>query len=244
MKTLFLLLGLAWAFSSAAQTVFPWHRPEATTRTVFRIESPFEQRDPCVLLPAIPVITPTLFVDAQEPATPQPYFATTNGYSLRLSGVLKAGQARYLIAYAGGTPASPQLATPPVSANDFARSVLGHAWDFEDGTPCGITSWGNRPNHIGAITVKAGWLQIPVKDTDPYFIFGDMFGPAASPRNLHINSTVYRFLELRVRQSCPQAEWEFFVTDRDGRYKSMKFNVQGTEAQTVRFDLGKAFPEF
>jgi hypothetical protein len=244
MKTFFLLLGLAWAFSSAAQTVFPWHRPEATTRTVFRIESSFEQLEPCVTLPAISGITPTRFVDVQDPDTPQPHFATTNGYSLRLSGVLKAGQARYLIAYVGGTPASPQLTTPPVSANDFARSVLGHAWDFEDGTPCGITSWGNRPNHIGAITVKAGWLQIPVKDTDPYFIFGDMFGPAASPRNLHINSTVYRFLELRVRQSCPQAEWEFFVTDRDGRYKSMKFNVQGTEAQTVRFDLGKAFPEF
>jgi hypothetical protein len=227
-----------------AQVALPWHQPDATRRTVFRVEAPSTLRNAMVSLPALPSADKLALADADAPAKLLPVYRGTNGITFLLPGELAPGKPRHVIAYEGGAAVSQVLTELPPVTCDFAANVLGHAWDFDDGTQCGITTWGNRPHHVGPVTVKDGWLQIPVKDTDPYFIFGDMFGPAGSPRALRISSSVYRTLELRVRQSCPSAEWEFFVTDCDGRYKSMKFVVRGKEAQTLRFDLRAAFPEF
>lgn len=244
MKSLSLFVVFFLTAVAQAQNTFPWHVPNASSRTVFRVSSPFALHDPTVTLPLVAADDPILFVDAANANVPLPVYADTNGFTLHLPGMLDAGKPRYVIAYTGSASASDLLKQKPDSVCDFASAVLGHAWDFNDGSQCGITSWGNGPNQLGPISIKDGWLQIPVRGTDPYFIFGDMFGPTSSPRNVHVNSAVYRYLELRIRQSCASAEWEFFVTDREGRYKSMTFDVHGTAAQTVRFDLRTLFPEF
>jgi len=244
MKRFICLAFVSCVFSAAAQTVFPWHISDASRRTVYRIDSAFEQRSPCVTLPVTAGETPALLIDPLAPDAPLPVYTTTNGVCLRLPNVLKARQPRFLIAYSGCAKASPTLSEVPVCENDYASVVLGHAWNFDDGTQCGITSWGNRSGDYGTVTVKNGWLQIPIKGDDPYFIIGDMFGAPDSKRDLHIDSSVFRFLEVRVRQSCQQAEWQVFVTDRDGHYKDTFFEVKGTRAQLFRFDLRKLFPEF
>ena len=247
MKNLLSLLSACLALSSAhAQVSFPWHAADATHRAVCRIDAAQILLDPVVTIPATACSASgnSAFVDADAPDKPLPVYRGTNTVVLLLPGEIKPDKPRHVIAYRGCAKASPILAEPPRFTGDYASTALGKAWDFDDGTQCGITSWGDRPNHIGPITVKAGWLQIPVKDTDPYLIFGNMFGPANHPSSLHIDSRLYKTLELRVRQSCPHAEWEFFVTDRDGNYKSTKFDVRGTDAQTFRFNLKTVFPDF
>jgi hypothetical protein len=232
------------ACPASAQLTLPWHRADAPQRVVFRISTPFDQREPTATLPLGFQPQNLLVVDAARPDVPLPVYTTANGCVLRLPDTLQANQPRHLVAYTGGTEASPLLSEPPEPSSDFARTVLGRAWDFDDGTTCGIASWGNGPGHFGPVSVKDGWLQIPVKGHDPYFIFGDMFGAADSPRALHIDSAVYRYLELRVRQSCADAEWQFFITDGRSRYKTLTFNVRGTEPRTFRFDLRALFPDF
>jgi len=248
MKHLCLFVVSAVFSASATPLTLPWADSKATHRTVCQITAAHPQQDTVVTLPltVLPrdATTPVALFDADAPLVPLPFFASTNGLTLVLPGKLAPKTPRHMVAYQGGSAASPRLPAPPSPSADFARTVLGRAWDFEDGTPCGITSWGNGPQHIGPITVTNGWLQVPVKDTDPYFIFGDMFGPPDSPRGLRIDSAAYRYLELRVRQSCPSAQWSFFITDRDGRYKSLDFTVKGTAAQTFLFDLKSSFPEF
>ena len=229
---------------SLAQTELPWHLPDATARVVYRFSSACAVRDATVTVPTCESGGSVAYLDAEAPGAPLSVYAVSNGLALRLPGPLGPSHPRFVVAYRGGAASSPRLAGPLPPPADFASAVLGRAWDFEDGSQSGITSWGDRPHHLGPISVKDGWLQIPVKDTDPYFIFGDMFGPARSPRALAIDSAVYRFLELRVRQSCAQADWSFYVTDRDGRNKSLTFGVRGTGAQTFRFDLRAAFPDF
>ena len=217
---------------------------DATHRTVFRIETETAMRNAAVSFPLSKTESNITCVDADVPGKILPIYCGSNNVSLLLPGEIVPGRARHIIAYSGSKKISPTLTEQPPFVCDYAGSVLGHAWDFEDGTQCGITTWGNRPNHIGPITVKNGWLKIPVKDSDPYFILGDMWGKPDSPRNLNIDSRLYRTLELRVRQSCQKAEWEFFVTDADGQYKTLKFEVNGTSAQIFRFDLQHLFPDF
>jgi hypothetical protein len=221
----------------------PWHRPEAASRTVYLVTTAHSMRDAAVSLPLNPA-EPVVLLDADAPNNPLPVYTSTNGLTALLPGPLDPARPRHLVAYRGGPSASPRPTGSPPTAADFAQTVLNRSWDFDDGSPCGIATWGNRPHHLGPITVTDGWLQIPVKDSDPYFIFGDMFGPATSPRGLRIDSGAYRFLELRVRQSCARAAWEFYVTDLSGRYQSLAFDVRGTQAQTFRFDLRAAFPDF
>ena len=243
----FLLLALFFIVTPFArsQISLPWHHEEASHRTAFLIEAPVTMCNPAITL-SVPAFTGALaLVDAQLPYAPLPiYDRGTNGITCVLPGMLKPGHPRTLVAYSGSHVASKRLDQAPPFLCDYALNETGYPWDFENGTPCGITSWGNRPSHIGPISIKDGWLQIPVKDTDPYFIFGNMFGNAPHPRDLHINSSLYRFLELRVRQSCSFASWEFFVTDHAGRYQSLVFDVHGTEAQTFRFDLQASFRDF
>ena len=241
---LFLIVFLTVLGTANAQASLPWHHADATHRTVFLIETPLPMRDPAVTVRAPAANGNLALVEAELPHAALPVHCGTNGITFVLPGTLTPKQPRTVIVYQGGAAVSPKLSEAPRLISDYAQNELGYAWDFENGTLCGIVSWGNRPHHIGPITVEKGWLQVPVKDTDPYFIFGNMFGPSPNPRDLHINSGLYRTLELRVRQSCPQAEWEFFVTDSDGRYKSLAFDVRGTEAQTLSFDLQASFPDF
>lgn len=236
-----LLLAVLPLFGQVSQ---PWHHPDATRRTVYLITAPIPLRDAAVTLPAPPPDGTLAVVDAALPFAPLPLFAGTNGLTFVLPGALLPDRPRTVIAYQGGAAASPRLPEQPPLLCDYATNEIGYPWDFENGTPCGITGWGDRPSHLGPVSVERGWLRIPVKDIDPYFIWGNMFGSAPSPKDLHINSAHYRTLELRVRQSCAQAEWSIFLTDRDGQHKSMSFTVQGTEAQTRRFDLASAFPDF
>jgi len=244
MKLRTLFASLLIACPSFAQVSWPWHFPDATNRMAFGISSTVAQHGPVVALPLFPADGRIAFIDASDPAKPLPYFAATNGCVIRIPGTLEAGKTRYVLAYLGAASVSEKMGQSPAPQCDYAQAVLGHAWDFDDGTQCGILTWGDRASHFGAITVKDGWLQVPVKGPDPYFIFGDMFGSADSPRNLHIDSAVYRYLELRVRQSCPQAQWEFFVTDRNGTNKSFSFDVRGESPQVFRFDLRALFPDF
>jgi hypothetical protein len=226
-----------------AQLELPWHFADAANRTVFRVTTSHDIFNSVITLPQTPDSSPLVCVDAFAPDTRLPLYPGTNGASLLLPGKLTVATPRYVIAYRGSLVHSPLLTAFP-QASDFSQSVLHRSWDFDDGTPCGITSWGNGPSHLGPITVKNGWLQVPVKDNDPYLIFGEMFSPPDPARSLRIESAAYRYLEMRIRQSCPNAEWEFFVTDQNGRYKSSKFTVKGTVAQTVRFDLRTTFPDF
>ncbi|HNX34750.1 MAG TPA: hypothetical protein PKM57_08985 [Kiritimatiellia bacterium] len=242
---LVLVAAIAVSYSSVrAQSALAWHHPEAALRTVYLIEAPLAMRDPSVTLPAPAQSGNLALVSADLPHAPLPVHRDTNGLSFVLPGTLAPGKPRIVIVYQGGKACSPKLEEAPRLLCDYAANEIGYSWDFENGTQCGIATWGDRPHHFGAITVNKGWLQIPVKGPDPYFIFGNMFGNAPTPRDLHINSGLYRTLELRIRQSCPAAQWAFFVTDSDGRCKSLNFEVRGTEAQTFRFDLKAAFPDF
>ncbi len=230
--------------TAQAQTLFPWHMADATNKTVFKIETQLPLRNAVISLPITITSGSFACIDADAPGKPLPAYHGSNNISLMLPGEIRPDKSRHVIVYRGSKEFSPVLPEQPRFTCDYAGNVLGRFWDFEDGTQGGITSWGNRPSHLGPITVKNGWLQIPVKNSDPYFIFGDMFDPPGSQRNLSIDSRLYRTLELRVRQSCQKAEWEFFVTDQNGQYKSSKFEVHGTTAQVFRFDLPHLFPDF
>ncbi len=238
-----LLLSLL-ATHLVAQASLPWHHPEASRRTAYLVRVPLPMRDAAVTLPAPSGDETLAVVDAALPHAALPIFKRAHGVSLILPGDLKPDFPRTLIAYTGGVLKSPVLTEPPRFVCDYAINETGYAWDFENGTTCSITSWGNRPSDYGPVTVDRGWLQVPVKGTDPYFIWGNMFSQTPSPKDLHINSAHYRTLELRVRQSCPKSEWSFFVTDRDGRHKSVSFTVTGTAPQIFSFDLAALFPDF
>jgi len=227
-----------------AQASLPWHQPDATHRVAYLVEAPLAMRDPAVTIPAPASRGNLALVSTDLPHAPMPIHRGTNGITFILPGTITPGKPRTVIAYQGGAAVSPDLEEEPHLLCDYATNEIGYPWDFENGTQCGIATWGDRPHHFGAITVNKGWLQIPVKGPDPYFIFGNMFGNKPSPRDLHIDSGLYRTLELRLRQSCADAQWEFFVTDSDGRNKSLRFDVHGTAAQTFRFDLKAAFPDF
>ncbi len=241
---LFLAAALTVLDTANAQASLPWHHADATHRSVFLIETPLPLRDPAVTLRAPASNGNLVLVDSEFPDAALPVHVGETGITFVLPGTLTPTKPRTVIAYQGGAALSPKLQEAPRLLCDYAQNELGYAWDFENGTQCGIVTWGNRPNHIGPITVEKGWLRVPVKDTDPYFIFGNMFGTSPNARDLHINSLLYRTLELRVRQSCPHAQWEFFVTDREGRHKSFAFDVKGTDAQTFSFDLRTCFPDF
>ena len=243
MKIIFFAALLPFIHAANAQDALSWHHADATHRTVYLIEAPLSMRDPAVTLPEPAAHGNLALVDAGLPHAPLPIHCGTNGITFVLPGTLTPGKPRTVVAYLGGAAVSPKSPEVPALLCDYATNEIGYPWNFENGTQCGITSWGNGPNHTGPITVEKGWLRIPVKDTDPYFIFGNMFGASPHPRDLHINSGLYRTLELRVRQSCPFAKWEFFLTDSEGRYKSLVFEVHGTEAQTFRFDLKASFPD-
>jgi hypothetical protein len=160
---------------------------------------------------------------------------------LRLPGPLSTNQARLVVAYFGcGANASPRLAAPPVSMNDFATAELGRAWDFEDGSQCGIANWGNRAGDFGPIAVKNVWLQFRSKQR-PYFIFATV-RRGASP------ATAHRLVRLPLPTST--IGLRSLATNRVAVFrhrcrrtlKSIAFDYRHAPTISVRF--AKSIPRF
>ncbi len=134
-------------------------------------------------------------------------------------------------------PQAPQAAQPP----DYATDAYGRGWDFDrDGDFEEIDNFGDKPEYIRSRRVEEGLLKLDVNG-DAYFIWGAMWGPAGrSKRPVAIDLARYPVLEMRVRQSVPEANWR--IMGRPGKGESLvqyDFHVSGTEWQTLRIDLRK-----
>jgi hypothetical protein len=135
-------------------------------------------------------------------------------------------------AWSGGSQA-------PASAEiDYASATYGDAWDFNEDDLEEIDQWGNKPEFVRNRVVKDGVLSMDVA-TDPWFIWGDMWGQVpTSRRPVAIDLQRYPVLRLRLRQSCPEARWDLYA--RVGTATELlhhEFSVYGTGWQTVRIDL-------
>ncbi len=141
-----------------------------------------------------------------------------------------------LVAQLAGTPVPAPPPPPPLP--DYATQTFGRGWDFDDGTFSGIDQWGNKPEFIRNRQVVDGVLSMDVA-TDPWFIWGDMWGQVDTT-NQRIAIDIERFpvLEMKVRQSVPQATWQLY--GRPGASTNLlqyEFPVYGTGWQRVRIDL-------
>ena len=187
-----------------------------------------------------------------EPNVALPILRDGRKIVVQLPGTLQGS--RHVAVYwsdEGEIAASPALAAKPMGGDDYATTVRGDAWDFNEGDQDGIRSWGDRPNHYGKITVKDGLMNVPVTGKDPYCIWGIMFGDPGDQPPGHadspcenIDSGHYKRLRVRLKQSCESADWCFFFTDDKGHYQSHTFAVTGTGFQTLAFDLPSIFPQF
>jgi hypothetical protein len=239
---------LPGARSSESSPVLPWTDPQAEKRQVFLVAPTLPLSHPVVELSCAALgEAPLRVVRAQQPAQTLPIFRARNGtVFVKLPTVLDPSRPELLLVYssqaAGWTP-SPLLSQRP-EPDDYAQTTYGDAWDFDEGDQEGIQTWGNGPQHYGKIEVRDGKLIIPVTGTDPYFIWGVMFGPPDNRRLEHINSAYYRYLCLRVRQDRPAAQWSVYVTDTAGRYQGYHFWVKGTQWQEIVVDLAEVFAGF
>lgn len=135
--------------------------------------------------------------------------------------------------------ASASGSTAPVSLPDYATETYHDAWDFDEGDFEGIDGWGNGPDCLKNRQVKSGVLSMDVSE-DPYFIWGDMWGNGRKPnRPVAIDLKAYPVLEMKIRQSCPSAEWEIYGRAGTPQLMSHRFPVHGTGWQVVRVDLVK-----
>ncbi len=241
------MAGIAgWLFQCAVAVLLPWHVPGAEARQVVEILSQHDRTGAAVAvrLMAPPGVRPVL-VRADQPERPlAAYFGEQGQVSFR-PGPLKGGEPAYVVAYWGrGVKPSPALDRPPEPADDYASVRYGDAWDFEEGDTEGIDAWGNRRTDYGKIEVRDGVLVIPVKGRDPWFIWGVMWGSSDDPRAERIDSGVYRYLRMRVKQSCGAATWAVFVTDMQGKWKAYRFVVRGKQWQEIRIDMKRRFKGF
>ncbi|MHB8900955.1 MAG: glycoside hydrolase 5 family protein, partial [Thermoguttaceae bacterium] len=126
------------------------------------------------------------------------------------------------------------------SPADYARDAYGDAWDFnQDDEFEGIDVFGNRPECFRNRQVKGGLLSWDVSQ-DPYIIWGDMWsGGMRTKRKVAIDLDAYPLLEMRVRQSCPRAEWAVMGRADSPQLMQHEFPVVGTEWQTIRIHLVK-----
>ncbi|MDR2114848.1 MAG: hypothetical protein LBP87_00550 [Planctomycetaceae bacterium] len=229
-----------------AATTIAWQVPKAEVRQLFEICTTDSPKNSFVTIPIKGntvlenMEAPLLFLNPAEPEKPLPYFKDAEAYYVTLNG-----ESKYIVAYRGKEmSASPILNEKPKVKNDFAASQLKTAWDFEDGQTSSITSFGNSRNQYGNVSVENGWLKIPILGNDVYFIYGNMWNLSDNPKSLNINSKMFQFLEIRLKQSCNNAKWAFFITDESSNYRRHEFVVHGTEPQVFRFDLSKLFPDF
>lgn len=133
----------------------------------------------------------------------------------------------------------PAMATEPASLPDYATLTCQDAWDFNEGDFEGIDGWGNGTNSLRNRQVKDGLFSMDVSD-DPYFIWGDMWGSGQKlNRPVAIDVTAYPVLEMRVRQSCPSAQWQIFGRAGTPHLMQHEFPVHGTGWQIVRVHLLK-----
>jgi hypothetical protein len=244
----FVLLLCQWA---VAETMLPWQVPNAEIRQVFEIHATAPSKTASVVLPVKGNVVlentegSILFLDPAEPTKPLRYFKDDNSFHVLLNGELSPKQTRLIVAYRGNKiTASPILNEKPEKIDDYATVQLGTPWDFENNKISEITSFGNSRDQYGNVIIENGWLKIPVLGNDAYFIYGDMWSSSEHPKNLKIDSSIYRFLEIRLKQSCNKATWAFFVTDKSGKFMKSEFLVRGTEPNIFRFDLREIFPNF
>ncbi len=126
------------------------------------------------------------------------------------------------------------------SPADYARDAYGDAWDFEkDDDFEGIDVFGNRPECFRNRQVKSGLLSWDVWQ-DPYIIWGDMWRSGMrTKRKVAIDLDSYPLLEMRIRQSCPRAQWVVMGRADSPQLMQHEFTVVGTEWQTIRIHLVK-----
>jgi hypothetical protein len=144
---------------------------------------------------------------------------------------------RPLMARMRGVPAARAAPAPFVYA-DFAQTVYGDAWDFDEGDTEAIDQWGNAPWCLKNRRVEKGILKMDVSE-DPWFVWGDIWKQTKNgpERPVAIDLGRFNLLEMRVRQSCSSAEWTVFGLPRGGGLKSHAFRVTGNSWQVVRLDL-------
>jgi len=127
-----------------------------------------------------------------------------------------------------------------VRTPDYAAETYGDAWDFDEGDFEGIDQWGNTPECLRNRRVHDGVLEFDVH-SDPWFIWGDMWGQTKPGRPVRIDLERYPILTMRIRQSCASATWELYGrpagSPSDTRLLHYQFPVHGTGWQIVRVDL-------
>ena len=135
------------------------------------------------------------------------------------------------------SPPRPAPARAKFTVPDFATETYGDAWDFDEGDFEAIDGFGNRDYGIKKKEVRDGKLCLDVCD-DPFFIWGDMWsnGAARTHRPVRIDLARYPVLAMKVRQSCPRAQWRVYGRSAAGM-SSHEFTVTGTGWQVVRVDL-------
>jgi hypothetical protein len=229
-----------------AQTTLPWQHADAARRIVYRMDASLAMNGPAVALPVPTNETASVaVVSADAPETLLPIFREQGLLTLQLPGAVGLDRSRVLIAYFGGARASGGLEQRPVFSHDYAEKELGHAWTFADNTTRAVTEFGNNQKVFGHISVTNGWLRLHANgEKILYFSFGQMFGPIPGPRDLHVDSSVYKTLTLRLRQSCEKGTWRVYLCDAAGRYVDFPFDVSGTGPQTFCFDLSEELRNF
>ena len=230
--------------------ILGWEKDAGEVRQVVAVTSTVPRENPVVELKLTgPADCPLKVVTKEEPRRLLPVFQKTNGvFCVSLPGHLQPGGTRYLIATwskADGWSASPRLSQCPMAGDDYATLVAGDAWDFNEGDTEAITvSHEGNQDQYGPIRVQDGMLILPVRGDDPYFTWGTMFGPSNPAKDLRIDSGLYTTLSMRIRQSCEDSKWTFYLTDAKGGHQKHDFEVHGKDFQTLTFDLKKLFENF
>ncbi|MGQ9733362.1 MAG: LamG-like jellyroll fold domain-containing protein, partial [Candidatus Zipacnadales bacterium] len=132
----------------------------------------------------------------------------------------------------------PAEAPSPGPLNDYATTVYGDAWDFDEGDTESIDCFGDKPEYFRNVRVENGVLKADVSQ-DPYLIWGSMWGPEdQGERRVRIDLDIYNVLEMRVQQSVSSAQWVLYGRSLGTeRLQSHEFRIAGVGWQTVRIDL-------
>lgn len=164
---------------------------------------------------------------SQWPQTVNVYFDVTQ-YDMSIPLFLRAERREW-----------PEVAAEPASLPDYATQTYHDAWDFNEGDFEGIDGWGNGADSLRSRQVKDGVLSMDVSQ-DPYFIWGNMWGGVSKPnRPVAIDTKTYPILEMKVRQSCPSAQWQIFGRAGMPHLMQYEFPVNGTGWQVIRVNLLK-----
>jgi len=133
----------------------------------------------------------------------------------------------------------PEAATEPASLPDYATQACQDAWDFNEGDFEGIDGWGNGADCLRNRQVKDGVFSMDVSQ-DPYFFWGNMWGSVPKlNRPIAIDIKTYPILEMKIRQSCPSAQWQLFGRAGTPHLMQYAFRVNGTGWQIIRVNLLK-----